>query len=179
VPFHARIVAATNRDLEQEIEEGNFREDLFYRLNVVGVVVPPLRARGSDILLLAQHFVDQFAEKLNRPVRGISKPAAERLMRYDWPGNVRELANCIERAVVLTQFDHLTVEDLPENLQRYRSPDTALSGVPESCSLEELERLHIERTLKRFDNNKSQASQVLGIDRRTLYRKLRRYGIDA
>lgn len=177
VPFHARIVAATNRDIEQEIEEGGFREDLFYRLNVVGIDVPPLRARENDVLALAQHFVEEFAQKLGRPVRGVSRQAAERLMNYQWPGNVRELANCLERAVVLTQFDHITVEDLPDVLQNYRAPDAALSGVPENCTLEQLERLHIERVLKRLNNNKSQASQALGIDRRTLYRKLRRYGL--
>ena len=107
IPFDARIIAATNRDLETEVEERRFREDLFYRINVVRIDVPPLRARGSDVLLLAQHFVEQFSRQTGKKVTGLSPPVAEKLLAYAWPGNVRELQNCIERAVALTRFDEL------------------------------------------------------------------------
>src|SRR5262245_59587029 len=116
VPFDARIVTATNRDLDVEVEEKRFREDLYYRINVVRVDAPPLRERGGDVLLLAQHFVERFAACANKPVKGIHAAAAEKLVSYDWPGNVRELENCIERAVALLRFDEVPVEDLPEKI---------------------------------------------------------------
>ncbi|HEX7671856.1 MAG TPA: sigma-54 dependent transcriptional regulator, partial [Polyangiaceae bacterium] len=113
VPFDARIVAATNRDLETDVAEHRFREDLYYRVNVVRVHVPPLRARGNDILLIAQAFIERFAQRSAKAVRGITSQAAEKLLAYDWPGNVRELQNCIERAIALTQFEEITIDDLP------------------------------------------------------------------
>lgn len=178
IPIDVRIVAATNRDLEAEVEKGNFREDLFYRLNVVQISVPPLRSRGNDILLLATHFIKKSAERLGREVKGLTSEAAHLLLAYDWPGNVRQLQNCIESAVTLTQTDHLTPLDLPEKIRGFRPP--ARSEGPELhpehiLTLEELERRYIEQVLTLSGDNKSQAARLLGLDRRTLYRKLERY----
>ena len=121
VPFEARVITATNRDLETEVEEKRFREDLFYRINVVAIPVPPLRARAGDILLLAQYFLKRIAGRTNKPVQGICGPAARLLMDYDWPGNVRELENCMERAVALCRLDEITVDDLPAKIQEHQS----------------------------------------------------------
>lgn len=177
VPFDTRIIAATNRDLETEVEEGRFREDLYYRLNVVQIHIPPLRARGNDILLLAQHFVRQAGERTGKAVQGISSEAAKKLLEYDWPGNVRQLENWIERAVTLTRFDQIMVEDLPDKIRKYQSTrtDQAEVDAEHMLTLEELERRYIERVLKAADGNKTQAAKILGLDRRTLYRKLERY----
>ncbi len=178
VAFDARLIAATNRDLEEDIEEGRFREDLYYRINVVHMPVPPLRGRGNDILLLAQHFIKRAAERTGRDVQGLSSAAAQKLVGYDWPGNVRELENCIERAVTLTQFQQLKPDDLPEKVRRYEPTSVEPEDVlGELLSVEELERRHIIRVLKAVEGNKTRASKILGFDRRTLYRKLERYGI--
>jgi two-component system, NtrC family, response regulator AtoC len=179
VPFDARIVAATNRDLETAVHDHVFREDLYYRLNVIHIELPPLRARGGDILLLAQHFLERFATSFNKPVRGISKAAAEKLLAYGWPGNVRELSNCVERAVALTRFEEILVEDLPEKVQDYKPSQMVLdSGDPsELVTMDELERRYILRVLEALNGNKSLAAQTLGLDRKTLYRKLQLYGV--
>jgi two-component system, NtrC family, response regulator AtoC len=175
-PFDARIIAATNRDLETEVAERRFREDLFYRINVVRIHVPPLRARGSDILVLAQHFLERYAAQSRRPVVGMTSAAADRLLNYAWPGNVRELQNCIERAVALAQFDQIGVDDLPDKIKDYRTARINLeSNDPsELLSMEEVERRYILRVLEAVGGNKTLAAQVLGFDRRTLYRKLER-----
>jgi two-component system response regulator HydG len=180
LPFDARIIAATNRDLEAAVHDGRFREDLFYRLNVLHIELPPLRSRGGDILLLAQHFLVHFAEQADKPVTGLSKPAAERLMAYSWPGNVRELRNAIERAVALTRFDHITVEDLPERIRTFESNHVVVAGdtLDELVPLEEVERRYILRVLQAAGGNKSLAAEKLGIGRRTLYRKLGEYGVE-
>ncbi len=177
-PFDARILTASNRDLEGEIEARRFREDLFYRINVVRIVMPPLRARGNDVLLLAQHFLRQFSSKSGKAVVGLSPPVAERLLGYSWPGNVRELSNCIERAIAFTRFAELAVDDLPEAIRNHRGADLAVPGAEplELISVEELERRYILRVLRQLDGNKTAAAEVLGLDRRTLYRKLERYG---
>lgn len=177
VPFDARIIAATNRDLETEVEEGRFREDLYYRLNVIQIHVPPLRVRGNDVLLLAQHFLERAAVRLNKPVRAISAEAAQKLVEYDWPGNVRQLENSIERAVTLTRFDHITVDDLPERVRKFDAAPVRVLDLEleHMLTLDELERRYIERVLKASKGNKTQAARVLGVDRRTLYRKLERY----
>lgn len=177
IPYDARIVAATNRDLENEVREKRFREDLYYRINVVKVEVPPLRARGSDTLHLAHHFLKQFAERSGKPTLELSERAAERLMAYEWPGNVRELENCIEHAVALARFDQVTVEDLPEKLRGYLAGSfVATANDPtEIVTMEELEKRYLLRVFKLVGNNKSRAAEVLGIDRRTMYRKLERY----
>ncbi|MCA9695483.1 MAG: sigma-54-dependent Fis family transcriptional regulator, partial [Myxococcales bacterium] len=176
IPFDARVIAATNRDLEEEVERGRFREDLYYRVNVVGVHVPPLRARGTDILLLAQHFLARCAERNGAGVKGISPQAAEKLLAYDWPGNVRELENSMERAVALTMLDEIAVEDLPEKIRAHESTDfvVAAEDPAELLSLAELETRYIRRVLKAVKGNKTQAAAILGLARRTLYRKLDR-----
>jgi len=178
VAFDARIVAATNRDLESAVEEGRFREDLYFRINVIHVPLPPLRARGGDVLLLAQHFIDHHAAQAGRRVIGLSPAAAERLVAYTWPGNVRELQNCIERAMALTQYERIAVEDLPEKIRRYhRSQVLIASDDPsELVPLEEVERRYILRVMEAVGGNKTLAAQVLGVGRKTLYRKLEQYG---
>ena len=176
-PVDARIIAATNRDLEGEVEAKRFREDLYYRLNVVQIHVPPLRARGNDVLFLAQRFVQNFAKRLDKAVMGISSAAANKLLAYDWPGNVRQLENAMERAVTMARFDQITVEDLPNRISNYESAGLTATGVDveHTVTLDELERRYIERVLTSVQGNKTQAAKVLGIDRRTLYRKLEDY----
>jgi two-component system response regulator HydG len=177
IPFEARIITATNRDLEVEISERRFREDLFYRINVVRIDVPPLRVRGNDVLFLAQHFVKTMSAKSGKKVVSISAPVAEKLVSYGWPGNVRELQNCIERAVAFTRFDELTVDDLPEKIRNYRTSESAVPGVGalEILPMDEVEHRYIVRVLKQLDGNKTVAAEMLGLDRRTLYRKLERW----
>jgi two-component system response regulator HydG len=176
LPFDARLVAATNRDLETEVEQRRFREDLFYRINVVRVHVPPLRERGGDILLLARGFMERYAAQSGRPVVGLTSAAADKLLNYPWPGNVRELQNCIERAVALARLDHLGLEDLPEKVRDYqRAPVEVPSSDPsELLSMEAVENRYIMKVLAAVGGNKTLAAQVLGFDRRTLYRKLER-----
>jgi DNA-binding NtrC family response regulator len=175
-PFDARIIAATNRDLETEVEERRFREDLFYRINVVRIHVPPLRARGSDVLLLAQNFLERYAAQSRRMVVGMTSAAADKLVSYPWPGNVRELQNCVERAVALAQFDQIGVDDLPEKIRDHRSARINIdSNDPaELLPMDEVERRYILKVLEAVGGNKTLAAQVLGFDRRTLYRKLER-----
>ncbi|NUP10981.1 MAG: sigma-54-dependent Fis family transcriptional regulator [Polyangiaceae bacterium] len=176
VPYNARILTATNRDLEAEVREKRFREDLYYRINVVRVDLPALRDRGSDVLGIAHHLLARLAADRSL---SLSPQAAERLMAYDWPGNVRELENCMERAVALARFDQITVEDLPEKLRNDRSGKVVVSAEDSSelLTIDELENRYIERVLKMLNGNKSRAAQVLGLDRRTLYRKLERRGM--
>lgn len=179
VPFDARVIVATNRDLETAIEERTFREDLYYRINVLHVELPPLRARGRDVLLLAQHFIDRFALEVGKPVLGLSSAAAAKLLAYTWPGNVRELRNCMERVVALARREEVSVEDLPEKIREHRSSDFIVSTAEpaELLSMEEVERRYILRVLDALGGNKRQAAKVLGFDRRTLYRKLEKYGV--
>lgn len=179
VPFDVRVIAATNRDLEGAVEDGRFREDLFYRINVIQVEIPSLRARGSDVLLLAQHFVQEFSGMTDKRVTGISESAAEKLLSYPWPGNVRELRNCIERAVALTRYDKLVIEDFPEKIRSHSTKPLLLGGddPSELVSMEEIERRYIAYVLEVTEGNKTAAATVLGLDRKTLYRKLERYGI--
>ncbi len=177
VPFDARIVCATNRDLEAEVEAGRFREDFYYRINVVALHTPPLRNRGNDILLLAEHFIAEIAERTGKDVRGFTQGAAERLLAYDWPGNVRQLQNVVERAMALTRLDHITLDDLPERVLNHKSTDIIVSSddVSSMLPLAELEKRYVERVLSAVGGNKAQAAKVLGLDRRTLYRKLERW----
>jgi two-component system response regulator AtoC len=179
IPCDARIVAATRRDLEEDVGEKRFREDLFFRINVIHIDLPPLRVRGNDILMLAQHFLEQFAARLGRKVTGLAEAAAEKLLAYDWPGNVRELQNCIERAVALAQYDKITVEDLPEKIRGHRGSHVIVAGSDSSdlMPMDEVERRYILRVLDAVGGNKTLAAQVLGFDRKTLYRKLERYGV--
>jgi two-component system response regulator HydG len=172
--FDARIIAATHRDLEALVERGAFREDLYYRLNVVHIALPPLRARGGDVLQLAQVFLERYAAHANREVRGISPSAAEKLLAYHWPGNVRELRNAIERAVALARFDTLSVDDLPEKIRTHRDSHVIVAGrdPSELVSLEEVEARYIQQVMQAAGENKTLAAQILGLDRKTLYRKL-------
>jgi DNA-binding NtrC family response regulator len=176
VAFDARIISATNRDLESAIEDKRFREDLYFRINVINVHLPPLRVRGNDVLQLAQSFVRQFAEKSGKRVSGLSSPAAERLLGYSWPGNVRELQNVVERAVALTTFEQITVEDLPEKVRTPRPGETIMASEEALIPLDEVERRHILRVLGAVGGHRTQAAKILGLDRKTLYRKLERYG---
>jgi two-component system response regulator HydG len=179
VGFDVRLVAATNRDLEAMVQHREFREDLYYRINVIHLALPPLRVRAGDALLLAQHFLDHFARMFDKSVRGLSAEAAARLLRYAWPGNVRELRNAIERAVAMAPGPHLSVEDLPERIRDYRgAPQHTGTDPTIDLPLEEIERRHILRVLDAYDGNKVAASASLGIDRKTLYRKLLRYGVE-
>ncbi len=177
IPFDTRIIAATNRDLEREVAERRFREDLFYRINVVRIAVPSLRARASDVLVLAQHFVERFAAIHRASVKGLSGPAAARLIAYSWPGNVRELQNCIERAVALARHDTLGVDDLPEKVRDHRPPRVIVESdnPADLLPMDEVERRYVLRVLQAVGGNKTLAAEVLGFDRRTLYRKLERY----
>jgi DNA-binding NtrC family response regulator len=177
-PFDVRLLAATNRDLESAVEEGRFREDLFFRINVVQIDLPPLRSRGTDILLLAQHFLEESAARSGKRVVGMSDAVGERLLAYTWPGNVRELRNAIEHAVALTRYERIAVEDLPEKIRAYKTSHVLIGGSDptELVSMEQVERRYILHVLQAVGGNKSLAARVLGFDRKTLYRKLRHYG---
>ncbi len=178
VTCDVRLIAATHRDLDGAVEEKSFREDLYFRLNVISIELPPLRARGTDVLLLAQHFVDELRRKTGKNVLGIAAPTAEKLLAYPWPGNVRELSNCIERAVALTAHEELLVDDLPERIRNYkRSHVVVASNDPsELVPLADLEARYIARVLEEVGHNKTLAARVLGIERKTLYRKLEKLG---
>jgi two-component system response regulator HydG len=198
-----RLIAATNRDLLREVAAGRFREDLFYRLNVVTLFVPPLRERQEDIPLLAQEFLVRFAEKNRKPIRGFTPQAMDRLLRHPWPGNVRELMNAVERAVVLSRGEYLEESDLSllpagpggaalpagDQTAREKTAPQAASPLrtgavsfdsppaPAPPSLEAVERETILRTLEEAGGNKSETARRLGITRRTLHQKLRKYGM--
>ena len=178
LPIDVRLVAATNRDLEDMVESKLFREDLYYRIHVIHIPLPPLRARAGDILLLAHHLLRHHATVFDKKVIGLSTAAAERMMTYDWPGNVRELGNCLERAVAFTHFEELQVEDLPDKIRTARAVP-ALSGteLPELLTLEEVERRHVVRVLAACNGNRTDAAKMLDLDRKTLYRKLLRWGV--
>ncbi|HEY5946925.1 MAG TPA: sigma 54-interacting transcriptional regulator, partial [Kofleriaceae bacterium] len=171
VPFAARVIASTNRNLEAEVKLRRFREDLFYRINVVAIPVPPLRTRGRDVLLIAQYFLRKIAARIRKPVQGITPAAAKQLMEYDWPGNVRELENCMERAVALCRLDQITTDDLPHKLHP-RSAAMPLTLPNELITLAEMERRYVRRVVSLVGGNKTRAARMLGIDRRSVYRRL-------
>ncbi len=175
---NVRIVAATNRDLESLVKKGEFREDLFYRLNVIIIHIPPLRERKKDIIPLAEYFLKKYSKSLNKPVVGISEEARFMLLRYAWHGNVRELENVIERAIVLTRHNVIMPQDLPENISGIKQEviSHGETGVP---TLDELEKQHIENVLRITQGNLSRAAKILGIHRNTLRLKLKKYGIEA
>lgn len=171
-----RIVAATNRDLKKEIEKGNFREDLFYRLNVVNIHIPPLRERKEDIQLLTASFLNEFSEENGKSIEGIDPKAAMALYNYTWPGNVRELRNCIESAVVLCKKHIISLEDLPPALAD--DPEGNYMKIQMGVSLAEAEKIIIRNTLNQEKGNKSRAAEILGIGRKTLHRKIHDYGLE-
>jgi two-component system response regulator HydG len=175
IPVDVRIIAATNRDLEKALAEGALREDLYYRLNVILLRVPPLRERMDDVPILAMHFLKKYAAREGLTVTGIAEEAMNVLLAYAWPGNVRELENAIERAVVLGRVEELRLQDLPP--QVHRRGDEQHPLIPAHLSLEEIEKLAIVQALKVTGGNKSEAAERLGIHRTSLYDKMRRYGI--
>ena len=185
-----RIVAATNRDLARELREGRFREDLYYRLNTIVVTLPPLRERPEDVLLLARHFLEAYA---NLGRKNLSPRAEAALLAYAWPGNVRELQHAIQRSLILTPHDRIEPDDLPMDVQRGAGtaappvpvpvpvpvPGTPLTAPGTPLSLEELEKQHILAVLRQVDGHRGKAAAILGIDPKTLYRKLQAYGLDS
>ena len=181
ITVDVRIIAATNRDLREEVAQKRFREDLYFRLNVICIEVPPLRDRAEDIPVLAAHFLERFASRNRKNVRGFSPQALACMLRYAWPGNVRELENAVERAVILCNGDLITERELPLVVtgpapvdERQPEADASLAGLP----LDAVERRAIEETLRQTGDNKSEAARQLGITRATLHNKLRKYGLE-
>lgn len=177
IPCKARLVAATNRDLEKAVQDRSFREDLYYRLNVFPLFLPPLRERRTDILLLAEHFLEKYAAENNKQIRRISTPAIDLLMKYHWPGNVRELQNCMERAVLICDGESIQSIHLPPSLQ---SPDSINAERPQSlaAAVENFERELLIDALKQTNGNQSKASQLLDTTIRIINYKIKRYNID-
>lgn len=182
IKVDVRIVAATNRNLEADVANARFREDLFYRLNVMNLNVPPLKERQEDIPLFAQHFLKKFADKNRKTVKGFVPLAVDMLLNYDWPGNVRELENAIERAVILLTGEYITEKQLPLNITK-KYPDLSTSPIAAAPvmdgtrSMEEIEKEAILATLKASGGNKSETARRLGITRKTLHNKLKNYGL--
>ncbi len=180
-----RIVAATNRDLRRAVEDGSFREDLFYRLNVLTIELPPLRDRGDDVILLAEHFVKEYCRKYNKKPRRLSSKTRELLKGYRWPGNVRELKNAIERGILLGEGDTVLPEDVSVSIRSYTTLGESREGTklllniaPEGITLEEVEKRLIDSILSMTRGNRSQAAKMLKISRPRLLRKIRKYGLE-
>lgn len=176
--FDTRIISATNKDLEEEVEKGNFRDDLYYRLNVVEIPLPPLQQRRKDIPLLAHHFLQKYNKELKQNLKGITSEAMSAMMAYQWKGQVRELENVIERAVLLSDGDYLLLEDLPRGIQNvtgYENVEMDMDTLDEAVQV--FEKHHIQSMLKRTEGNKSEAARLLGIDPSTLYRKMEKLGL--
>ncbi len=171
IPLKARVVAATNRVLEDMIKEGTFREDLYYRINVFPISLPPLRRRSEDIPALVNHFLEK-----NKPGAGIEKEALEKLRMYHWPGNVRELENVIERSLIMAGDRPISLEDLPPYLRDEKKPPTLFEIPDEGINLEEVEKKLIQRAIEKAGGNKSRAARLLGITRRKLYSMMERFG---
>ena len=170
-----RVIAATNRDLAAHLREGHLREDLYYRLNVVQIHLPPLRARSEDVLPLAEHFLARSAARAGKPLRGFSESAKKIMLAYTFPGNVRELENMVERAVALAEGEQIGPDDLPPAMRERKSQDRLATAVAQGLTLDQLEREYIERVLESEGGNKTRAALRLGLDRKTLYRKLEEY----
>jgi transcriptional regulator with PAS, ATPase and Fis domain len=175
----ARIISATNRDLEQRVEEGTFRQDLYYRLNVIRIELPPLRERREDIPLLVDHFIQKFAGQAKHQITGIDADALEALMIYRWPGNVRELEHTLERAILMGGKSTIGVDDLPQTIIAAAAQnDTPLErALAKGYTLHQLEREYIEQVMETTKGNKTEAARILGVDRTTLYRKLEEYKV--
>ncbi len=178
VAVDVRIIAATNRDLEEEISRGAFRSDLYYRLNVIQLHLPPLRERREDIAVLANYFLARGSEKAGAPPLTLADETMAMLGEYEWPGNVRELENALERAAVVANGSVIGPANLPERVREARSPRLGAQESPANPTMEVVERAYILWVLKSEGGNKTRAAEVLGIDPSTLYRKLNRYGID-
>ncbi|HGE70068.1 TPA: sigma-54-dependent Fis family transcriptional regulator [Candidatus Poribacteria bacterium] len=173
---NTRIVAATNKDMLSLVKDGKFREDLYYRLNVISIKIPPLRERKSDIIPLANHFLKLYSARMGKDVKKISHEVRQILLKYDWPGNVRELENVIERAIVLAQYDTIFPDDLPTGLQS-NQPDIIKIAIEKRWSLKELEKEYLSNVIKNYSGNLSKAVETLGIARNTLWRKMKKFGI--
>jgi DNA-binding NtrC family response regulator len=173
-----RLITATNRDLKGDVAAGRFREDLFYRLSVISLKIPPLRERREDIPLLVSHFLQKCSRREGKQVSSVSPEVMERLVQYAWPGNVRELENAIERAVVVAASDRLTLDMLPEEIQDWSPEGRGSQRPPEEFTLEEMERFLIEKTLERTGGNKSQAARLLNVHRRSIYNRLKKYSLE-
>jgi len=179
VPSNARLIAATNRDLDEDIKSGRFRSDLYYRLNVIAIHLPPLRQRREDIPILAEHFLQRIAASRKEPAKRLGQVALESLQEYQWPGNVRELENALERAVILSSGEQIELDVLPDRVTERKSEPLVSARTPSNPTLEAVERAYILWVLQSEGGNKSRAAEVLGIDPSTLYRKLSRYGVEA
>jgi DNA-binding NtrC family response regulator len=165
-----RVICATNQDLERQVKEGTFREDLYFRLNVITISLPPLRERRQDIPLLAQHLLAKYALEMNRAFTGFDPAAMDQMVRYDWPGNVRELANAVERALVVGRGPLVLAADLPMRMNEKAEP-------PAGDSLADVEQAQIRVILERTGGNVTRSADILGIDRVTLYNKIKKYGL--
>jgi DNA-binding NtrC family response regulator len=173
-----RLIAATNADLEEEVRVGGFRNDLFYRLNVIPINIPPLRERREDIPLLVERFVARFCEKGAVPLKSVAPEAMEILLSYGWPGNVRELENIVERAVLLNRSNHLEPVDFPERVCKPESIQVVHDEQPQTPTLESIEKAYIHYVMSQTDGKKTEAAKILGIDTSTLYRKIQRYNLN-
>jgi DNA-binding NtrC family response regulator len=171
-PIDVRIISASNRDIRSLIREGRFREDLYYRLKVIDIELPPLRERREDIPLLIQHFTGKFSDETKKKISGVSEEALKLLINYSWPGNVRELENVIQRAVTLTQYETIRPDDLPSSMLQEIKENVLDRGLREKYSIDQLEKEYIRKILIEVGGNKSKAAEILGLDRKTLYRKL-------
>ena len=176
IEVDVRVIAATNRNLEEEVKAGHFREDLYYRLNVIHLEVPPLRERKDDIPLLISAFLDEFNRENGKSVTGFSQAAKSAIYKYDWPGNIRELRNCVESAVVMAGGSEIVLEDLPPSVSKASRAESI--SVPMGITLDEAEKLIIEENLAANKGNKSKTADLLGIGRKTLHRKLAEYGLE-
>ncbi len=171
-PIDVRIIATSNRDIKSMIQQGQFREDLYYRLNVIDIELPPLRDRREDIPLLAQHFINKFSNDLKKSISGVSENALKLILNYSWPGNVRELENVIQRAMTLSQHDVILPEDLPPSMLQEKERGALEKAVQQRYTIDQLEKEYIKKILQEVGGNKSKAAEILGLDRKTLYRKL-------
>lgn len=178
IDVNVRLIAATNSDLEEDVKQGKFREDLFYRLNVIPIYIPALRERKDDIPLLVSHFIKKFCSKINVAPKEITKQAIERLMDFQWKGNVRELENTIERAVLLSREDTLDLDDFPKDLSLSDRIVTVGDSIAENPTLESIEKAYIHFIMSKTGGKKTRAAKILGIDPSTLYRKIERYDLE-
>ncbi|MBQ8442654.1 MAG: sigma-54-dependent Fis family transcriptional regulator, partial [Bacteroides sp.] len=172
IPINVRLICATNANIRQMVDEGTFRQDLLYRINTIEIHIPPLRERGEDIILLAEHFLQKYAHKYKKDIQGLTREAKQKLMKYAWPGNVRELQHAIERAVILSQNLWLRPNDFMLTPQVEKK-----NMLDETLNLEELEQKAIKRAMKRCAGNVSSAAELLGITRYALYRKIEKLGL--
>lgn len=176
IDVDVRVIAATNRNLEEEIKKGNFREDLYFRLNVIHIHVPPLRERKDDLPLLMASFLEEFNRENSRSIKGVDSRAKSAMFKYDWPGNIRELRNCMESAVVMCSGDEIGLDDLPPSISR--SAGTESIVIPLGITLDEADKVIVQQNLAANRNNKSKTAEILGIGRKTLQRKIVDWGIE-